>query len=265
MSYGEKENFIGQWSIDKLLFLERYLPFFIKATQKALHRYYIDGFAGRGEWIHKNTGEIVPGSAVIALKHAEFFTHLFFIEFDSVRASYLKNLVKEMNLDSKVTILVGDCNKEIKEITRKIHLRAPTFVFLDPSGDQLYWNTIEHLSTWKTELFILYPYNMTIARYLPLNGNQEDWVNPRLDSLFGTNEWLEIYKANRRLYLESKLLKLYTDRLRLLGFTHCNVSDCFKSDTGQKLYYMIWVGKHPIGKKIMDWVFNKQNNQIAFF
>jgi len=264
MAYGEKD-FIGRWSLGKLAFLERYLPAYLRATKPALHRYYIDGFAGRGKWIDKSTGKSVDGSAAIALQHIDKFTHLYFIEYEDERAENLRSLISSYGATQKATVYVGDCNEYLPLIMRRIHYKAPTFVFLDPSSDQLQWKSIELLSKWKTELFILFPLNMTLIRYLPRRGAQEKWATERLDKVFGTREWENIYKNKDRLYLTSELLNLYTSRLKNLGYDHINISDIFKSDTGQSLYYMIWVGKHPVGKKIMDTIFEKQSPQLKLF
>lgn len=264
MAYGEEAK-IGQWSLDKLAFLERYLPAYLRATRSALHKYYIDGFAGRGEWVNKRTGQKVAGSATIALQYAEQFTHLFFVEFEEERAENLRDLIRIHNASHKATVFVGDCNLLLSKVVKRIHPSAPSFAFLDPSSDQLQWKTIEMLSKWKTELFILFPLNMTLIRYLPKNGKITEWARIRLNGVFGTDEWEQLFQNTPRSRLKSELLMLYTNRLRSLGYEHVNISDVFKSDSGQKLYYMIWVGKHPIGKKIMDKVFEKQSDQLKLF
>lgn len=265
MAYGDQEKKIGQWSLGKLAFLESYLPAYVRATKTAKQRYYIDGFAGQGEWINKSTGQKVAGSAAIALRYANEFTHLFFVEYAEERAEKLRELIRSFGAGHKATVFVGDCNQHIHSIVGRINRFAPCFVFLDPSSDQLQWSTIEKLADWKTELFILFPLNMTIIRFLPRHGRIEEWARTRLNSVFGTNEWENIYKKKPRTYLMSELLSLYKNRLGKLGYVHENISEVFKSDTGQKLYYMIWVGKHPVGKKIMDKVFEKQSPQLTLF
>lgn len=265
MGYGKNDE-IGQWSVDKLSFLERYLPAFAKATKKAKQRYYIDGFCGKGVWTHKKTKEKIQGSASIALNYSEDFTHQYFIDLDNERINEVKEIINKKSILNKATAINGDCNVEIINIMKKIHKRAPTFVFLDPSGDHIHWKTIQYLSNWRTELFILFPYHITIRRFLPIDINkQAEWMKKRLNEFFGTNKWEEIYYQTHRNYLASKLLELYTSRLNDIGYIHCNVSDVFKTDTGQNLYYMIWVGKHPVGKKIMNYVFEKQSDQLKLF
>lgn len=264
MAYGEEDK-IGRWSIDKLAFLEKYIPAYLNATKKSWQRYYIDGFAGQGRWIHNKTGKVVDGSPAIVLKHAEQFTHLHFVEYDHDRANQLIELVKQFNATHKATIHVGDCNKKIPEIMQGIHKKAPCFVFLDPSKHSLHWPTIVVLSKWRTELFILFPLNMTLIRFLPRHGQLKPWAADHLNPVFGTNEWETIYREVPRYMLAQSLLDLYTERLKDLGYEFINISRIFKSDRGQKLYYMIWVGKHPVGKKIMDSVFLQQPGQLELF
>ncbi|WP_153123215.1 three-Cys-motif partner protein TcmP [Peribacillus tepidiphilus] len=265
MAYGEHYDEIGQWSVDKLKFIEDYLPHYLRATKKAYHRYYIDCFAGKGKWIHKDTKQIIDGSPAISMKYKDQFTKLFYIEMDTDRCKSLEELVKENNCIN-AEIINGDCNIEIEGILNRIHPRAPTFVFVDPSADQVSFLMMEKLSKWKTELFILFPYQMTIRRYLPVNiKSLTDWGVERLNKFFGTNEWINIYKTTSRNYLLDKMLKFYTNRLKDLGYEYIHISDVFKVHGGPDLYMMIWVGKHPVGEKIMRKVYENQKEQLSLF
>jgi len=68
------------WTLKKLEFLKRYLPAFVKATQKAISRHYVDGFAGPG-YNRQEDGTLVEGSPLLALQHQ--FTSFFFVEKDN--------------------------------------------------------------------------------------------------------------------------------------------------------------------------------------
>jgi hypothetical protein len=65
------------WTLKKLEFLKKYLPAFVKATQKATSRHYVDGFAGPG-YNRQEDGTLVEGSPLLALQHQ--FTSFFFVE-----------------------------------------------------------------------------------------------------------------------------------------------------------------------------------------
>ncbi|WP_044736628.1 three-Cys-motif partner protein TcmP [Geobacillus kaustophilus] len=266
MAYGEKDNLIGSWSLDKLEFLRKYLPIYIKATSKAIHRYYVDCFAGRGKWIEKESLKEVDGSVSISLDYSGDFTKLFYIELNEDRVKDIEKLASVKSPKRNYEIIKGDCNVMIRKVMPQIHPKAPTFVFIDPSSDQVKWSTIEYLSKWRTELFILYPYQMTIRRYLPKDTSKiQSWQIERLNDFFGTNLWYDIYINHRRTYLLSKLLDLYTNRLKEIGYKYVNVSDVFKKPSGPDLYYMIWVGKHKAGNEIMKWVYEQQNPQLSLF
>lgn len=265
MTYGGQYDEIGEWSIEKLKFIEDYLPHYIRATKKAWHRYYIDCFAGKGRWIHKHSKELVDGSPAISMKYKDDFTKLFYIEMDENRCSALKALTSEFN-SLNAEIIQGDCNIEIESVLMRIHPRAPTFVFIDPSADQVKFSTMEKLAKWKTELFILYPYQMTLRRYLPRDVSKlKPWGIERMDAFFGSRGWLDIYQNTRRELLLSELLKYYTDNLRKLGYEYTHISDVFRMKSGPELYMMIWVGKHPVGEKIMKTVYEKQSDQLSLF
>ncbi|RJS59182.1 three-Cys-motif partner protein TcmP [Bacillus sp. PK3_68] len=265
MAYGGNYDEIGSWSLAKLKFIEDYLPHYIRATKKAMHRYYIDCFAGKGKWIHKDTKEIVDGSPAISMKYKNDFTKMFFIEMNSERCNSLNELIKEQQC-TNAEVVQGDCNDKIKSVLQRIHKRAPSFVFVDPSADQVQFSTMQLLSQWQTELFILFPYQMTLRRYLPRDHSKlGDWQKERLNSFFGSKDWLDIYLNSHRDYLLSNLLNFYIGNLKKLGYCYVHESEIFQVKNGPELYMMIWVGKHPIGNKIMKSVYDKQSDQLSLF
>ncbi len=78
---------IGNWSIDELDILKAYSEQYSLILQnqtisgsgaRRFHYGYIDGFAGAGEHVHKDTGEIVPGSPLNALNLAHKFDEYHF-------------------------------------------------------------------------------------------------------------------------------------------------------------------------------------------
>jgi three-Cys-motif partner protein len=257
LGYGETGT-IGAWSKRKLQLLSDYLPIYLKACRRAQHRYYVDAFAGRGRWKVRGTGEVVEGSPRIALQHLVNFTKVFLVEMDKSKARDLMELkMSSLNAD-KVEVFIDDANEAVKSIFSKIHPKAPTFVFLDPSGDQLHWSTIDYISHWQTELYVLYPSGMTIMRYLSRDQKLDDRFVHRLNQFFGCEDWRHLYEhyvGGLREKLPKALLDLYVQRMRDLGYSQFYQSECYRTRTygssGQRLYYMIWAGKHEVGGKIM--------------
>jgi len=243
---------------DKLLFLEKYLPAFLTATKKALTTYYIDLFAGEGKY---DDGS--EGSPLIALrarsrgKEMRAFTKCFFVERDSAKKQKLEQAVKELcNQDSscpEYEIFEGDCNKVIDNILSQINKEAPTFVFADPTGINFHWETLEKISEWRTEIYILFPTNTALIRIIRC-AYENAMYEKVVSNFFGTNEWKEIYKEGEKQNLDIKkiianLLGFYIRRLK----EHFNFvlppRTISKRDDIVK-YHMLFVTRHSAGNKI---------------
>jgi len=123
------------WTLKKLEFLKRYLPAFVKATQKAISRHYVDGFAGPG-YNRQEDGTLVEGSPLLALQHQ--FTSFFFVEKDNRSYTQLERNLRERNPSlSNIHLYRGDFNLFVDDILQQIHPRAPTLFFLDSNSNGL--------------------------------------------------------------------------------------------------------------------------------
>lgn len=267
--YGE-DRYVGEWAKQKLQYLASYLPAYLNATKKAPEKYYIDCFAGYGNWFIRDTGEEIKGSPLLALEIKDKFNKYYFIDLDKERVRELRTLISKFP-KKNCSLYHDNCNNAIHKIMYNIPKWAPTFVFLDPSGAHIEWSTIELLSKWKTELFINFPLYMDIQRRLT---NDPDKINPgdidQLNTFFGNNNWQKIY--DRKFSLDGPrfriidLMELYTLNLKELGYEHVLFSDTIKNSKNVPIYYLIWVGKHDVGEKIMKHVLKDQfNPQLRLF
>jgi three-Cys-motif partner protein len=127
-------------------------------------------------------------------------------------------------------------------------------ILLDPEGPELLWDTIKHLSKIKkAELFILFPYDMALARMVP------DYKN-RLDDFFGSKDWRDIYdSAKTPKKRKNRLLSHYLSNLNKLGFQHVSHKQ-IKTNLrdGRNLYHLIHTTHNSTAKKIIDHVFDKE-------
>src|SRR3990172_13111836 len=73
---------IDRWTAIKLQRLRDYLKGYVRAATSSIERSYLDAFAGCGKCIMKDTGAIIDGSALRALKVSPAFTEAFFVERD---------------------------------------------------------------------------------------------------------------------------------------------------------------------------------------
>jgi three-Cys-motif partner protein len=251
---------IGNWTALKLEYLDHYLQAYRNATKSAVRGvYYIDLFANCGDCILPS-GCPVDGSAWRALKVIPSFTKCFFAELKPEFVNYLETRIRNAGINN-TELFPGDCNLLVDKILSHVPKSAPSFAFLDPSGLQLRWSTVEKLAShrrgyWKMELLILYPYDMAIKRFI----SQETFA-PALSSFYGNDVWRNEYKSSVLAQEDEKarrgrFVALYVNGLKNLGYKF--VQTYGPLGYGRRYYYnVIFAGDHPIGAKIMNQVWSK--------
>jgi three-Cys-motif partner protein len=114
---GRPHEFGGQWTLEKLRALKKYLAAFTTALKEkpSPHRpfrlMYIDAFAGSGTIQLGINGRRIAGSAKIALRTDPPFHELVFIERDSDRCAQLHTIART---DRRVRVVHGDANEELQ-------------------------------------------------------------------------------------------------------------------------------------------------------
>lgn len=248
---------IDRWTAIKLQRLSEYLKGYVRAATSALQRSYLDAFAGCGQCVMKDTGRVIDGSALRALKVSPAFTEAFFVEKDPETATHLRTNVAAY---TGAQVFEGDCNDVIpREVLPKMSRLSASFAFLDPTGLQLHWDTIRALALHrdvsrtrrKMELLILYPYDMVIDAKL-----FNDSMRPTLTRFYGGDAWCAELQESQRLgerrpQRRDRFVNFYCRKLECeLGYQH--VEPLSPLYAGQRpLYHVIFAGDHPTGLKIM--------------
>lgn len=232
------------WTKKKLEFLKKYLPAFVKATQKAFSRYYVDGFAGPG-YNQEEDGTLVEGSPLLAVKHD--FTGFFFVEKKGENYDLLIKSLKEAGAPMKaIQCYCGDFNEYVDEILSHIHPRSPTVFFLDPFGLELKWSTVEKITKReKADVFIL------ISSGAGRVKNKHPEV---LDRFFGDGSWRSIRPKPGESWFEA-FTEAYRDRMRNLGLQGTELVIVARNEKNAPLYVLAFHSKHPVALKIADQVF----------
>jgi three-Cys-motif partner protein len=108
---------IGYWSEIKLDIIREYAAAYsrILAAQQRLYNVYIDGLAGAGANISKQTKEFIPGSPLNALLVRPKFREYHLIDIDRDKTAALDKLVKMIGEKSGVFTYAGDCNQILLE------------------------------------------------------------------------------------------------------------------------------------------------------
>ena len=204
-----KHKFGGIWTEVKLDVLENYLTAYSTALKDKFNLLYVDAFAGSGKFITKNNPEKQDGSALRALKNAEFDRYAF-IEQDTKRLSELQALCEENFPNRNMSFHPGDANEILPEILAshpKKNWRI--MIFLDPYGMTLYWETLRKIANSKAaDLWYLFPIS-GLARNAAKRFEALDSYKERaIDQLLGTPDWREAF------YEEPPTADMFTEGLK---------------------------------------------------
>ena len=205
-----RQNFGGDWTEDKLGRVGEYFKCYNNALKnQRFSRKYIDAFAGTGyrEVREPGGGEdlmfpglvepevqrFLDGSARIALKVDPCFDRFTFIEKDSRKVKELQKLRDEFP-DKTIRIECGDANEWVQALCREGWNYRRAVLFLDPFGMQVSWQTLEAVARTKSiDLWLLFPLGVAISRLLKRDGDIDEVLCQRLDSVFGDRSWREAF------------------------------------------------------------------------
>ncbi len=279
----------GSWTIEKLTLLEKYLSAYVKATQSLRARgniTYVDLFSGPGSNRNRDTGDIIDGSPVIALKLYPGFSRFVFVESDRHNWDSLQIRVSQLGRAREVDTIYGDCNQKIDEIIKKIPTDGPCFVFLDPAAPVLDWTTVSRIANLRVgyrkrrpEQFILFPYDMGLVRMLPRDEEPESvWGSYTRDQISGvmpdSSKWRAVHLARRQGLIDAqeqrrRFLYLYWMGLNELGYQFVLQPRLIKTRNGHRLYDLYFVSDNETGGKIMGSVIKAPaipvEHQLALF
>lgn len=105
----ERLDVVGYWTEIKLQILQDYANAYaqiLRGQPTIKHFAYIDGFAGAGAHISRESGQKIEGSPARILSIQPRFSHYHFVEMDPARVERLR----EIGSDKDVTVHHGDCN-----------------------------------------------------------------------------------------------------------------------------------------------------------
>lgn len=261
---------VGAWTEIKLGVIRDYVaPYSAILKKKAVIRQfaYIDGFAGAGQHISKTTGDVIPGSPVIALEYG--FDRYHFVDLDGRRAAHLKRLAFGHN---NVSVYEGDCSAVLLEqvfpqCRYEDYRRA--LCLLDPYDLNPKWEVVQTAGAMKSvELFINFMI-MHANRNVLRRGGPED-ASPtevaKLTAFWGDSSWREVaYRKRLGLFGEmlektqnEDLASAYRERLReVAGFHYVPEPLPMRNSKGAVVYYLYFASQNEIGYKIASRVLDK--------
>lgn len=284
----EGEDIIGRWSEEKLNLLAQYLQAYsaIMSNQKTSNNptgrpwlrayYYIDAFAGSVKPIAKDEQRYINGSPLRALQTEPQFDGYWFIDVSPQRIRRIE-LLREEYPGRIIETRLGNCNEVLcNDIIPRV-LQSPTqrtFVFLDPYGLQVDWETVKKLANTKTcDIFVNFSV-MGVTRLLPREQTPEVEVVEQLNNVMGSTDWItRIYQETSATQLDlfgnsaeptlsrdtiraEWLASLYAEHLRDL-FPHVSRPVLMRNSTNSVLYALCLASHNQTAIRITTDIFNR--------
>jgi three-Cys-motif partner protein len=214
----KEHQFGGSWTSAKLNKINDYLKHYLIALKdQSFQKIYIDAFAGTGYRMRRDSGigdelpfdendleemdTFIDGSARIALKFDPGFDKYIFIENDPEKCIELDRLKTDFPKKSEsIQVWKEDSNKALADFCgdKTIWKTQRAVLFLDPYGLQVNWDTIECIAaTEAIDLWYLFPVG-TVFRLMKKESTPSPANSSRLDSLFGTHDWFDIFYSRHK-------------------------------------------------------------------
>ena len=252
---------VGDWSGEKLLYIQKYLEIFsVSMRSRWPVRHYIDLFSGPGKCVMEDgTGERL-GSPLIALGLKHPFTGYHFVEKGAETLDALKIRVETQykGLSGRVVYYLGDANEQVDRICRNLPSNSLNVVLVDPTGLHLKYSALSRLvGGRKADLIYLFPEGMSIKRN---EGTMNRQDNSLLDDVMGDRRWRD-WKWPKVSY--------FRNRLKSLGYVDFNPSDIMGEVTmrnrkGVMLYYLVFAAKHPRAVKFWNSIHVGRQMELGF-
>lgn len=266
---------IGYWTEIKLEIIKEYAQAYSTIlTNKRLSHAYIDGFAGPGVHLARDTLEFVLGSPLNAMQIDPPFCDYFLVDLDGDKIDQLRNFQEVQR--EEVHLLQGNCNVVLlKDVFPQVRYEdyRRALCLLDPYGLHLDWNVIETAGRMRSiEVFLNFP-------MMDMNRNAL-WRHPdrasydgiqRMSAFWGDDSWRDAaYRKEPDLFGNIDDIKLgnrevvnaYCDRLReIAGFSFVLDPMPMRNSTNAIVYYLIFASHQPVAAKIVKDIFNKYQNR----
>jgi three-Cys-motif partner protein len=265
---------VGPWTEVKFDILSDYAPAYSTIlASRGFHHLYIDAFAAGGAHLSRKTGQIVPGSPLIALATEPPFREYHFIDANPARVDQLRAFAAGR---PNVYIYTGDCNTVLlRDVFPQVRYEARrrALCLLDPYNIDVAWEVVSAAAkTRSIEIFLnfmIMDMNMNVLLRDPAKAalgdigrmnrfwGDDSWrsvayeISPQ-GALFGDPEQIKVDDAN------DKIADAYRARLcDVGGFAYAPRPLRFVNSLGRTIYYLFFASPNATGKKIVEQIFEK--------
>ena len=270
---------IGYWSEVKLEIVKKYAQAYstILAKDTRLSYAYIDGFAGTGVHLTRDTHEFVLGSPLNALRIIPPFQDYFLVDLDGDKVDQLRDF-PEVRQRAEVHVFHGDCNevllREVFPLVRYEYYRR-ALCLLDPYGLHLNWEVIETAGKMRSiEIFLNFP-------IMDMNRNAL-WREPeratasgisRMTAFWGDESWRQIaytespqydlFGKSRPMKVgNEKVVAAFRQRLKdVAGFNYVLEPVPMRNSRNAVIYYLFFASQKPVAANIVRDIFKKYRDR----
>jgi three-Cys-motif partner protein len=260
----------GQWVIEKLDYIRRYINMFTIAMADKPWRNirYIDLFAGPGKCKLRKTEQIVLGSPLLAITTKRPFTDYFFVDLSAESLEALKARLDSLPQIDHVNFRHGDANEVVHRLVAEFQKRDASNIagkwkslnlaVLDPEGLELKWSTVESLAKVMRMDLIIHYSQSGLTRNMERCFLEED--DNIVDHFFGDRRWREIYARKRAkgvsyARIHRDLIDLYKSNLADLGYVDVVEQNpdseplIRHTSKNAPLYRLLFASKNKLGNK----------------
>lgn len=262
---------IGDWSELKLEILTKYASAYTRILHgKRLHSMYIDGFAGAGEHISRQSGTLVPGSPLNALAVDPPFEKIHLVDLEPERVDNLRRLTAD---DPRVKVYSGDSNAILlSEVFPTIKYGAfeRGLCVLDPYGLNLNWSVMSAAGESKTiEIFLNFPIMDMNRNVLRRSGDADPKDIARMNAFWGDESWREIvYRTDTNLFgtpekqSNEAVVSGFRERLKkLAGFQYVPEPAPMRNSNNAVVYYLFFAAQVPTAANIVSSILGRYRRE----
>jgi three-Cys-motif partner protein len=244
-----------------------YDELFATGMKNKWYRVYVDLFAGAGGAVLKDSGRIVPSSALLSLDIKAPFDRYIFCEADPVRMQALQERVRAVAPQADVHFVTGDSNAVVDQVVPLIPEGALTFCFVDPYGVNIKLETIRRLSAGRNmDFLILLALQMDANRNRALYSSE---ASSKLDDFLGNTAWRKDWEEASRKGVDFRrfLADQYIRAMMNIGYSATSVEDMYemRTETNLSIYYLAFFSKHPLGYRFWKQVLKYSDEQTNLF
>ena len=223
----------GSWTAIKLIALGYYTDMYSVAGSQ-MRRIYIDLFSGSGLTKIRETGDLIPGSPIVALKSARKpFEKVYLSDNDPAKIRQLEEIIEivrnEFDIETEegnihincmdcskaIEMIINDLEKELEQVQKNRQKPFMFLAFIDPTGFLPKWKDLIRLLNYQGDLIINFQ-TFLIPRQIPQKtSGLMEFIGP-----FPGSKLLKEkgpFPQGRCLQIAEELRELYKKQLGVFG------------------------------------------------